>query len=169
MKEVAPAAAEQDAASAEAPTDAPTLIVRRVLDAPRERVFEAFADPQQVDQWFGPDGFRNTTHGHDFRPGGAWRHTMHGPDGTEYPNRSVFVEIAPPERIVWDQGWDRDGFEPMHRTSITLRAQRDKTEVELRMVFPTVAQRDQAVRDVGAVEGGKQTLARWAQYLEAAE
>lgn len=166
MTRAAPSAsAALDAAGTETPADAPTLSIRRTLEAPRQVVFEAFADPKQVDRWFGPDGFRNTTHEHDFRPGGVWRHTMHGPDGTDYPNRSVFVEIDPPERIVWDQGWDRTEFEPMHRSSITLRERGDRTEVELRLVFPTVAARYQAVHDHGATEGGKQTLARLARHV----
>jgi len=166
---MAKATAETGKAVLETPPGTGTLTIRRLLEAPRRLVFEAFADPTQVDRWFGPEGFRNTTHEHDLRPGGVWRHTMHGPDGTEYPNKSVFVEIDPPERIVWDQGWDHADSEAMHRSSITLRARGDKTEVELRLEFPTQEARDQAVRDVGAVDGGKQTLARLAAHVEAGE
>jgi uncharacterized protein YndB with AHSA1/START domain len=57
----------------------------RVIDAPRRKVFKAFADPTHLARWWGPKGFRNTFEEFDFRPGGTWRFTMHGPDGTDTP------------------------------------------------------------------------------------
>ena len=77
------------------------IVISRVFDAPRERVFEAMTDPKQVVKWWGPNGFTTTIHEMDVRPGGVWRHTMHGPDGTDYPNKSVFLEVVKPERIVY--------------------------------------------------------------------
>jgi uncharacterized protein YndB with AHSA1/START domain len=74
----------------------------RLIDFPRERVFRAFSDPEQLAKWWGPNGFTNTITKFDFRVGGDWHLTMHGPDGTDYRNESVFVEIAEPERIVYD-------------------------------------------------------------------
>ena len=79
-----------------------SIVTTRVLDAPRERVFRAFSDPEQLAQWWGPDGFTSTFQGFSFEPGGAWTFVMHGPDGTTYPNESHFVEIVPGERIVFD-------------------------------------------------------------------
>jgi uncharacterized protein YndB with AHSA1/START domain len=79
-----------------------TIVTTRVLDAPRERVFQAFSDPAQLAQWWGPDGFTSTFQGFAFEPGGVWTFVMHGPDGSTYPNESHFVEIVPPERIVFD-------------------------------------------------------------------
>lgn len=75
-------------------------VTHRRIDAPRERVFRAFSDPAQLARWWGPAGFTNTFHAFDFRSGGAWRLTMHGPDGRDYPNESVFAEVVPPERVV---------------------------------------------------------------------
>ncbi|MDB6165788.1 MAG: Activator of Hsp90 ATPase 1 family protein [Lacunisphaera sp.] len=77
------------------------IINTRLLAAPRERVFAAFSDPAQLAQWWGPKGFTATVHEFDFRPGGQWRVTLHGPDGTDYPNDKEFLEISPPERIVF--------------------------------------------------------------------
>lgn len=74
----------------------------RVFAAPREVLFDLFADPEQLEHWWGPEGFTNTFEQFDFEPGGAWRFTMHGPDGTDYPNAKDFVEIVRPERIVLD-------------------------------------------------------------------
>jgi len=73
-----------------------------VVDAPRERVFNAWTDPVRLARWWGPKGFTNTFHEFDLRPGGHWRFVMHGPDGTDHQNESVFVEIVEPERIVFD-------------------------------------------------------------------
>jgi uncharacterized protein YndB with AHSA1/START domain len=77
------------------------IISARTFDAPRERVFEAFSDPSRLARWWGPHGFTSTVHELDLRRGGAWRFTMHGPDGADYPSDSVFVEVVKPERIVF--------------------------------------------------------------------
>ena len=68
----------------------------RVFDAPRERVFRAFSDPQVLARWWGPDGFTSTFQEFDFRPGGAWRFVMQGPDGADYRNESEFIEVVSP-------------------------------------------------------------------------
>ena len=72
----------------------------RILDASREQVFRAFREPEHLARWWGPNGFRSTVHSFDFRPGGRWDLTLHGPDGTDYKNEYFAVEIAGPERIV---------------------------------------------------------------------
>ncbi|HEY8127204.1 MAG TPA: SRPBCC family protein, partial [Hyphomicrobium sp.] len=63
------------------------IIITRLLNAPRALVFAAFKDPDHITNWWGPNGFSTTTYEMDFRPGGLWLFTMHGPDGTDYPNR----------------------------------------------------------------------------------
>jgi len=67
----------------------------RELSALPGAVFAAIEDPVRFARWWGPDGFTNTFHTFDFRQGGAWLFTMHGPDGTDYPNQSEFLEIVP--------------------------------------------------------------------------
>jgi uncharacterized protein YndB with AHSA1/START domain len=67
----------------------------RELPAPPESVFAAIQDPVRLARWWGPDGFTNTFHTFEFRQGGSWLFTMHGPDGTDYPNQSEFLEIVP--------------------------------------------------------------------------
>jgi uncharacterized protein YndB with AHSA1/START domain len=89
----------------------PTEIVSsRVFAAPRARVFAAFADPAQLARWWGPKGFRNTFHAFDLRPGGVWRFTMHGPDGTDYENVKELLEVVPGERIVSTHGSEDHRF-----------------------------------------------------------
>lgn len=65
----------------------------REINATPEAVFQAFEDPVRLARWWGPDGFTNTFHTFEFREGGSWSFTMHGPDGTDYPNQSEFLEI----------------------------------------------------------------------------
>jgi uncharacterized protein YndB with AHSA1/START domain len=142
------------------------VTVHRLIHAPRPNVFEAFLAAEPLRKWFGPDGFDTVTHEIDARREGLWRFTMHGPDGTKYPNWVRYVEFVPPERLVWDQGRDLGG-EPWHRTTVTLEEADGATHVTLHMQFPDAAARRRAVEERGAVEGGKQTLARLAQYVEA--
>lgn len=66
----------------------------RFIPASPAQVFAALRDPARIARWWGPAGFRNTIHGFDFTPGGHWRLTMHGPDGTDYPNESRFTRIV---------------------------------------------------------------------------
>lgn len=78
------------------------VVSTRLIDVPRNRVFAAFSDPEQLARWWGPHGFTNTIKKFEFREGGDWHLTMHGPDGVDYRNESVFLTIDPPERIVYD-------------------------------------------------------------------
>jgi uncharacterized protein YndB with AHSA1/START domain len=141
-------------------------VITRVFDAPRELVWNAWTDPQQVVQWWGPTGFTTTIHEMDVRPGGVWRHTMHGPDGTDYPNKSVFIEIVKPERIVYSHGGGKKG-DPgaQFQATWTFKAQGEKTKLTLRMLFPSAAAREHVVKTYDAIEGGKQTLGRLAEQL----
>jgi uncharacterized protein YndB with AHSA1/START domain len=77
-------------------------ITSRLIDAPRERVFRALSDPTRLARWWGPNGFRSTFDQFELRPGGTWRFVMHGPDGTDYPNESRFLEVEPPSRVVFE-------------------------------------------------------------------
>lgn len=76
------------------------IVVRRLFDGPRDEVFRAFADPDRLRHWWGPNGFTNTFEQFDLRPGGLWTFVMHGPDGTDFPNERVFTEVVPPGRVV---------------------------------------------------------------------
>ena len=92
---------------------------------------------------------------------------MHGPDGTDYPNHSVFEEVVKPERIVFAHGGGKPGgTEATFQSTWTFEAvSSGRTRVTIRMVFPTAAMRDTIAKEYGAVEGGNQTLARLAEFL----
>lgn len=87
-------------AAAATPRSDRELATSHVVRAPQAEVFAAFEDPGALARWWGPDGFTNTFHEFDFRPSGPWKLTMHGPDGKDYPNESVFAEIERPRRVV---------------------------------------------------------------------
>ncbi|HEY9722011.1 MAG TPA: SRPBCC family protein [Oscillatoriaceae cyanobacterium] len=119
---------------AQSATQSRELIATRVLNAPRSLVFQAFRDPQHLAQWWGPKGFTNTIHAYDFRPGGDWAITMHGPDGVDYRNENTFAELVESERLVIDHvSW------PKFRLTITLSDQDGKTLVTWHQVFESVA------------------------------
>ncbi len=143
------------------------IVIARVFDAPRELVWRAWTDPQHVVNWWGPTGFTTTIEKMDVRPGGVWKHVMHAPDGTDYPNSSVFREVVKPERIVFSHGGGKEGGPGVHFTATwTFEALAgNQTRVTIRMVFDSAADRDVVVREYGAIEGGKQTLGRLADYL----
>jgi uncharacterized protein YndB with AHSA1/START domain len=148
--------------------DAREIVITRIFDAPRELVWEAMTDPRQVVHWWGPRGFTTTIEVMDVRPGGEWRHVMRGPDGTEYPNRSVFKEVVKPERIVYGHSGERKGGPGVNFVSNwTFEVvEAGKTKVTIRMVFPTAPERDFVVKEFGAIEGGKQTLERLGEHLQ---
>jgi uncharacterized protein YndB with AHSA1/START domain len=141
------------------------LVFTRVLDAPRELVFDAWTRPEHVAHWWGPDGFTLTTHEMDVRAGGVWRFVMHGPDGTDYRNRIVFVEVRRPERLVYRHA-SEEGDEPVSfTTTVTLDEQQGRTRLFMHMLFPSRDERDRVVRTYGADEGAKQTLGRLEAYV----
>jgi uncharacterized protein YndB with AHSA1/START domain len=139
------------------------LILQREVPFLRERVWKAMTKPEHVNRWWGPDGFRNEAVSMDFRVGGAWDFAMVGPDGTRYPNHSVFKEITPPSRLVFDHG---DGKRIWFEMTVTLQEKGSGTLITLRQLYPTRESRDEVVNKYGAVEGGKQHLAKLQAYLE---
>lgn len=147
-----------------APAAEREIVITRVIEAPRPLVFQAFTEARHLARWFGPQGFTLTTRAFSFRPGGEWEFTMHGPDGTDYPNWIRWREIVPPERLVFDHG-SHAGDPGAFESTVTLVERGGATEVTLRGLFKTKAQRDRVVREFNAIEGGRQTLGRLAAYV----
>lgn len=142
------------------------IVITRIFNAPRERVWEVWTNPSHVAKWWGPKGFTTTIEKMDVRPGGVWKHVMRGPDGTNYPNSSVFKEIVKPERIVFSHGGGREGGLGAHFVATwTFEALGNKTRVTMRMVFDTAADRDTVVKEYNAVVGGNQTMDRYGKYV----
>lgn len=138
------------------------LIISRTLNAPRELVFEVFTDPDHIKNWWGPNGFTNTIFKMDARPGGKWEFVMHGPDGTEYKNESVFKEVVRPEKIVFDHVSG-----PKFTATITFAEQDGKTLLTWSMLFNSADEFKQAVKTFKADEGLKQNIDKLSVYLQA--
>jgi uncharacterized protein YndB with AHSA1/START domain len=151
-------------ASARSATGDREIIIARVIDAPRELVFEAFTEVRHLQQWWGPKGFTTTTRSFEFRVGGVWDFVMHGPDGTDYQEWISWTEIAPPERIALSHGESR-GDPNAFESVLTFEHDGAATRIEMRTVFPTKEAHDDAVEKYNAIEGGQQTLSNLAAYV----
>jgi uncharacterized protein YndB with AHSA1/START domain len=141
------------------------IVLCRVINAPPERVFEAWTDPNQIRQWFGPAGFTTETLECDIRPGGLWRFVYTGPDGKQWDNRMQFVRIEAPRLIEIEHGSDKDDDPARFYVTITFDAQSNgKTVLTMRQVHPTAEQRNAGI-GFGAVELGYQTLDKLARHV----
>ncbi|MEP9351146.1 SRPBCC family protein [Xanthobacter sp. KR7-225] len=135
-----------------------TMVLERVIKAPRSAVWGAWMNPQSLPQWWGPDGFSCRTQRIDLRQGGEWVFDMIAPDGTVFPNHHVYVEVRPEERIAYGLLWGENG--PKHADAWAAFDEQDGgTKVTLGMVFSTAAEY-QAAKGFGAEELGQQTLGK---------
>jgi uncharacterized protein YndB with AHSA1/START domain len=146
--------------SAVAKTGEREIVASRVFDAPRELVWKLWTEPEHIAQWWGPNGFTNTIHTMDVRPGGVWDFIMHGPDGTDYKNVIIYREVERPKRLVYEHGPG-----PIFDVVVDFDAEGDKTRITLSMIFETVEQRDKTIKAVGAVDGLNQTLGHLEEQL----
>lgn len=142
------------------------IVLARVIDAPRERVYRAWTEPERMFQWFGPSGFRcEARQAGEVAVGAVWRFDMIAPDGHRYDNRMVFLEVVPNERLVFEHGHDTDDDPDRFRVTLTFDQQANgKTVLTLRQMHPSKALRDAKI-GFGAVEYGLQTLGKLDEYL----
>jgi uncharacterized protein YndB with AHSA1/START domain len=134
------------------------IVTRQTLNAPRERVFAAWIDPNQLMRWWGPTGFRNSIQAFEPFPGGQWNFVMEGPDGTHFKNENKFIEVSAPERIVFDHL-----STPRFRVIVTFKAEGPQTRLSFCMRFGTVAECEVVKRF--AEQGNEQTFLRLAALL----
>ncbi|MEX3007311.1 SRPBCC family protein [Hoeflea sp. TYP-13] len=141
------------------------LVFSRAFAAPVDIVYRAWTDPDQLVHWWGPRGFSLTIRAMELKVGGVWDYVLHGPDGTDYPNRAVFEEIDPPKRLVFfNTGGHVSDRHLTCRMIVTFDGQDPHTLVTLRMLFASSASRDRA-KARGAEEGGVESFARLSQWL----
>ncbi len=148
-----------------APTSANEIRIVRIYDAPVELVWNAWTDLEQVVQWWGPRGFTLTTHSKDLRPGGSWVYTMHGPDGTDWPNFARYHEVVPHALLVYDHGATAEDTKPMFRVTASFRDLLGKTELDMRMTLATAEEAAMTRVHIKAA-GGNATWDRLAEFLE---
>jgi uncharacterized protein YndB with AHSA1/START domain len=142
------------------------IVVSRIIEGPRRLVFDAFTSAAHLEQWCAPKGGTITTDSFDFKPGGVWDATIHGPDGSAYPNHWAWKEITPPERIVWLYGMSKDDPHAVP-TTVTLVEKGTTTEVTLRILFGSKEEKDEKVAKYYAAEGARQTLDSLATWVAA--
>ena len=135
------------------------LVITRTLNAPADLAWEVFTQPEHIANWWGPNGFTNTIYTMDVRPGGLWELVMHGPDGTDYKNKSIYKEIVPLKKIVFDH------FNPDFTTTIEFTDLGEQTHINWHMLFNTAEEFIQVVKTFKADEGLKQNIERLNAYL----
>lgn len=138
--------------------------ITRVYDAPIAAVWDAWTDPVQTAQWWGPRGFTITTHSKDLRPGGHWHYTMHGPDGADYINKTKYFEVENHSKLVYDHGGN-DEQAPLFRVTVLFSTVGKKTKMEMTMALPTAEEAEETRKFIKKA-GGNGTWDRLAEYLE---
>lgn len=136
------------------------ITISRLLNAPIELVWEVWTDPDHIKNWWGPNGFTSTIARMDLKSGGEWNLVMHGPDGTDYKNKSVFKEIIKHKKIVYDH------VSPKFTATILFESRGDKTFLHWHMLFETKEQFIQVVKTFKADEGLKQNVEKLDHYLQ---
>lgn len=139
--------------------------ITRIYDAPVKAVWDAWTDPKQAAQWWGPRGFTITTHSKDLKVGGIWHYTMHGPDGTDYPNKTLYHEVEKLKKLVYDHGGN-DEQAPLFRVTVLFSESKGKTTMDMTMRLATPEAAEETRKFIKKA-GGNGTWDRLAEYLEA--
>jgi uncharacterized protein YndB with AHSA1/START domain len=138
-----------------APTTDRDLVLTRIIDAPPEKLFRAWTEPELLKQWFAPLPYNTPVAELDVRPGGAILVVMRGPDGIDMPNRGVYLEVVKNERLVstdaYTRAWELSP-KPFMTLILTFERQGTKTKYTARVRHWTVADRE-AHEKMGFHEG----------------
>lgn len=143
-------------------TNGRELRISRLLNAPRELVFEVWTNPSHIIHWWGPNGFTNTIHKMEVENGGEWVFVMHGPDGRNYDNKIKFVEIVKPELIKY-----KHMSFPYFNVTVRFEAQGNKTLLSMQMLFDTKEELQKTIELFKADEGLVQTITKLDNYINA--
>lgn len=146
-----------------AKTKSKDITIVRIYDAPVKMVWDAWNDVKQAAQWWGPRGFTITSHSKDLRPGGIWHYTMHGPDGKDWPNKTLYHVVEPYARLVYDHG-GYDDKPPLFRVTATFADVGGKTKLEMTMSLPTVEAAEETRKFIKQA-GGNGTWDRLGEFL----
>jgi uncharacterized protein YndB with AHSA1/START domain len=158
----------------ETPANDPVIVITRSFDAPRVLLFKCYTQPEHMVHFWGPHGSTTPVCEIDLRVGGLWRTVMRFASGHEYGYTSVYLEITPPERLVWRDApndWEGglEGLPPMQaHTTLALGDEGGKTKVTVTVRFNSIAERDENVKRgfAGMVTASNERLQ---DYLDALE
>ena len=132
----------------------------RLLNAPIELVWEVWTNPDHIKNWWGPNGFTNTITKMEVQPEGEWNLIMHGPDGTDYKNKSIFKEVIKHQKLVYEHI-----STPKFTSTIRFESIGNRTQLDWVMLFETKEQLIQVVKTFNAAEGLRQNVEKLEAYL----
>ncbi|HZY36059.1 MAG TPA: SRPBCC family protein [Mucilaginibacter sp.] len=136
------------------------LLISRKLNAPVELVWEAWSHAEHIANWWGPDGFTTTISKMDMHPGGEWNLVMHGPDGTDFDNKSIFREVVPLKKIVYEHL-----SYPNFLTTVEFEDLGEQTLLKWHMLFESAEVFLQVVKTYKADKGLEQNIEKLGVYL----
>ena len=142
------------------------LSITRLLNAPQELVWEVWTKPEHITHWWGPVGFSTTIHEMSIKPGGVWRFIMHGPDGRDYPNKIVFIEVVKPELLIYKHTGEDDTEDIKFHVTVNFEKQGNKTKLTMHSLFESAEELERVIKEYGAKEGMVQHLNRLEEYVE---
>ncbi|HNB23056.1 MAG TPA: SRPBCC family protein [Candidatus Melainabacteria bacterium] len=145
-------------------TKSADIKIYREYDAPLAAVWEAWSTPEQIAEWWGPRGFTITTHSRDFRTGGTWKYTMHGPDKVDYENYTKYLEVDREKKLVYDHG-GTETSNALFRVTVLFTPVNGKTRFDMTMTFPSAEAAETSTRFIKKA-GGEATWDRLAEFLE---
>ena len=152
--------------------DAKKFVITKIIDAPREKVWAAWTEPDHLTNWWGPKDFTAPVIKIDLRVGGKYLYAMRGPDGKEYWSGGVFKEVIPGERIeVTDGFMDKDGnkmrpsdfglnpdFPDESDIIIQFESHGTKTKLSIEYKLPESPAARMAMQDSGMEQGWNSSL-----------
>lgn len=136
------------------------LTIAKMVNAPKKLVWEVWTNPEHIKHWWGPNGFTNTIFEMNVQPGGAWDFIMHGPDGRDYKNKSIYKEVVKYEKLVYDHVSG-----PKFQFTVTFTEKGDKTLIAIQMLFETAEERENVVKVFKADIGLKENIYKLEGYL----
>lgn len=140
------------------------LFISRLLHAPRELVFKMWTDPEHMPLWWGPNGFTNTIHAMDAQTGGFCEYTMHGPDGTDYPNYVKYTEIIPGRKIEYMHGTNAEDVADGFHVVTNFEDEEEGTRISMLMTFEDAADKQRKI-DGGAKHGLTEHMNNMEDYI----
>ncbi len=147
--------------NAESNTAEREIRISRLLNAPVSLVWKVWTDPDHIKNWWGPNGFTNTITKMEIEPEGEWDFVMHGPDGTDYKNKSLFKEVIKEKKLVYEHI-----SHPRFVSTIEFESRGNQTFLSWQMLFDTKEELDKVVKTFKADEGLKQNVEKLEVYLQ---
>ena len=138
-----------------------SISLTRLYEAPVELIWKVLTTPEYIKDWWGPEGFTNTIRKMEVREGGVWDFTMHGPDGTDFPNFYHYLEVKPFEKIVMEHRQH-----PKFCIIVELYPEGQSTKVVWQNVFDSVPTKEETIRSFKADIGLVQNMERLSQCLK---